>query len=80
MYAAILNNIVIDVQEDYRDYPPTITGDEIITIECPDEVKIGDEYDSAMEEFIVAPVEPLMCFSSGSDEEDSTNKDTEEKN
>lgn len=77
MYAAILNNMVIDIQEDYMNYPPTISGDEVITLECPDDVKIGDEYDAVTEEFIIAPIGPFTSLSG--DSEETTDKDTEEK-
>lgn len=45
MYAGLLNNEVIILEETYRQYPPDALGTPVETVECDDTVILGMIYD-----------------------------------
>ena len=57
MYAGILKNLVIILEENERSYPPDKYGNSVTTLPCGDEVKLGWIYDPETQTFS-APVEP----------------------
>lgn len=44
MYAGLLNNEVIVLDETYRQYPPDALGAPVETVECDDTVSLGMIY------------------------------------
>ena len=57
MYAGILKDNVIILEETERSYPPDKYGNPVITLPCGDEVKLGWIYDPETQTFS-APVIP----------------------
>lgn len=57
MYAGILKNIVIILEENEISYPPDKYGNPVITLPCGEEVELGWVYDPETQTFS-APVEP----------------------
>ena len=57
MYAGILKNVVIILEETERSYPPDKYGNPVITLPCGEEVELGWVYDPETQTFS-APVEP----------------------
>ena len=51
MYAGILNSKVIALSNTYKEYPPTIAGESIITVDCASSVELGMVYDPKTGEF-----------------------------
>lgn len=45
MYAGLLNNEVIILEETYRQYPPDALGTPVETVECDDTVTLGMIYE-----------------------------------
>ena len=59
MYAGILNSRVIALSDTHKEYPPTITGERITTVECDGSVELGMVYDPETGEFSeYVPPEP----------------------
>ena len=62
MYAGILNGKVILVENYKREYPPTLSGEKPITVECDSTITVGTKYDYNTGEFydiVKPPVEPM---------------------
>lgn len=57
MYAGILKNLVIILEENERSYPPDKQGNPVITLPCGEEVELGWVYDPETQTFS-APVIP----------------------
>ena len=53
MYYAILNDVVIDVQDQLIDYGPDVFGNPIKIVESGVDIPLGTKYDQVTESFIL---------------------------